>query len=267
MADLSEDQWRDVAAATQMVRAKVGDWTYTPGAFDPWPDIPGRPRGLVPMLALLASVDQVREFHASRGISERDTYTTLSDLTQQILVFRRTFGEFGLDNHQWLLTAWSGALYWLGRLQVNLHPVKGDERDLPFDDGYLLSVHIPATGPLTPESVDDSLRRAWAFFAEHFADLRIHAFHCDSWLLDPQIAAVLSPESNMAKFQRRWTLYGQAKEADDAVLYFTFNARARPGEQLDRSALPRRSSLERAVLEHLDAGEHWHSRTGFLNLT
>ena len=44
------------------------------------------------------------------------------------------------------------------------------------------------TGPLTPESVDDSFERAAAFYAEHFGDYPTSRFYCGSWLLDPHAA-------------------------------------------------------------------------------
>ena len=48
-----------------------------------------------------------------------------------------------------------------GRLQFNLQPADG---------GWELSTHIPRSGPLTPDSVDDAFRAARHFFATHFPD-------------------------------------------------------------------------------------------------
>ncbi len=102
--------------------------------------------------------------------------TTLAELGQQVWIHRLTFGTFGLHTQDWLTIAWSGALYWLGRLQFNLQPE---------DDGWVLSTHIPRTGPLTPESVDQAFAAARDFFAAHFPECPIRAFVCSSWLLGP----------------------------------------------------------------------------------
>lgn len=259
VATLNDQDLADVAGAATAVGTQLGRWAYAEDpVFGAWPDTDGRPRGLIPLLGLLVAIPGVREYHAARGISEETTFAALADLGQQLWVFRQTFGEFGLDNSEWLTTAWSGAFFWLGRLQANL---------MPYGDGHVLSIHIPQTGPLVPEQVDDSFTRAQEFFATHFADAPADALHCDSWLLDPRLAQVLDPESNMVGFQRRWRLVGEPRQADAGTLYFTFRYRARPGEQEDRTGLPRNTTLQRAVLEHLDAGGHWYSYTGLIDLT
>ncbi len=128
--------------------------------------------GVLELLALVATVDEVRAYHASRGIGGDDSWRALSDLGQQVFVHRLTYGAFGLHTHDWLRVAWSGALYWLGRLQFNL------QRD-PLDPGaeaagtWVLSTHIPRSGPLTPAEVDASFAAARTFFAEHFADFAV----------------------------------------------------------------------------------------------
>lgn len=256
-AALSPADHERIAQAAQNVRRHIGEWTYSPTpVFADLPDEPGRPRGLLPLMTLLATVGDVRDFHAGRGISEEDSWSGLRDLAQQLWVFRTTFGEFGLDTQEWLTCAWSGALYWFGRLQLNL---------LEFEGRHVLSVHIPQTGPLLPEQVDASFEAARAFFAEHFADYPARDLHCSSWLLDPQLVEVLSPTSNMVAFQRRWRLVGEPKPADAATIYFVFRRRAAPGTELDLAGLPRQTTLERAILDHLDAGGHWHSWTGLID--
>jgi hypothetical protein len=207
--------------------------------------------GVLEMLALVASGDEVRTYHASRGIETADSWRALSDLGQQVIVHRLTYGAFGLHTHDWLRVAWSGALYWLGRLQFNLQrdPVLGD---------WVCSTHIPRTGPLTPEAVDDSFAWAQRFFPEHFPDQPVRAFYCSSWLLDPELTAALPADSNMAQFQQRWSLTGDPRDTDDDVIFFTF-ARRPP---VDRDTLPRDTTLQRAILDRLAAGAHWQTWQG-----
>lgn len=256
-ATLTPADHERIAAAAQKVLDHIGHWQYPASPiFADTADEPGRPRGLLPLMTLLATVPEVRAFHAARGISEEDSWSGLRDLGQQLWVFRSTFGEFGLDTQEWLTCAWSGALYWFGRLQLNL---------LNYEGRHVLSVHIPQTGPLLPEEVDASFDAARTFFAEHFGDFPAQDLHCSSWLLDPQLVEVLSPTSNMVAFQRRWRLVGEPKPADAATIYFVFRRRAAPGSELDLTGLPRRTTLERAVLDHLDTGGHWYSWTGLID--
>ena len=200
--------------------------------------------GVRSLLALVVTAADVVHFHAQRGIPADVSWGSLADLGQQVRVHRRTYGDFGLHTYGWMRIAWSGALYWLGRLQFNLQ-LDGDE--------WVLSTHIPDTGPLTPDLVDDSLLRARTFFARHFPECPSTDFHCSSWLLDPELAAVLPAGSNLVRFQRRWRLYGEPKRGDDDVLFFVFGRRA----PVDLNTLPQTTTLERAVVQRLRSGRHW----------
>lgn len=243
-------------SADDLARIEVLADRLTParGSVDPWAgeDPWGVPEarssrfgvGVLPMVTLLATADDVAEFHRASRVSAEVSKRTLSDLGQQVWVHRLTYGEFGLHTEGWLRTSWSGALYWLGRLQFHLEHEAGDR---------VLSTHIPRAGPLTAESVDASLAWGRTFFAEHFPGQPASAFYCSSWLLDPQLAAALPAESNMARFQRRWKLYGEPEMGDTDALFFTF---ARRGD-VDLDQLPQDTTLQRALVARLRAGGHW----------
>lgn len=205
--------------------------------------------GVLPLLALLATAEDVTAFHADRGIDQATSTGSLADLGQQAWVHRRTFGNFGLHTYGWLSICWSGALYWLGRLQYNLTRYRGD---------WVVSTHIPESGPLTPEAVAESFGRAREFFAEHFPDYPTTLFHCDSWLLDPQLTEVLAPESNMVAFQQLWQLDDEKRDSDGDALFFTFRRRG----EVDLDTLPQDTSLQRAIVAKLRSGGHWQVRSG-----
>lgn len=258
------DRADELASVEQMagrLAAEIGRFN-TPGADTapaPWreggTDSPYGV-GVLELLALLASVDEVREFHVARGIAADDSWRALSDLGQQVFVHRLTYGSFGLHTYDWLRVAWSGALYWLGRLQFNLQPSSVGATS------WELSTHIPRSGPLKAEEVDASFAWARRFFAKHFDEFPASAFACHSWLLDPQLADALPETSNMTKFQRRWVLEGEPTIGDNDALFFTFNRRP----PVDLATLPRDTTLQRAILDRLHAGGHWrvwHGRIPF----
>lgn len=205
--------------------------------------------GVLPLLAFLVTAPEVAAFHTGRGIEPEISDAALADLGQQSWVHRRTFGAFGLHTYRWLRIAWSGALYWLGRLQFNL---------IMKEQQWLLSTHIPESGPLHPDLVADAFGQARTFFACHFPDYPTRLFHCDSWLLDPQLADVLAPESNLVWFQQLWRLSSGARNGDADALFFVFHRRG----EVDRASLPRDTSLQRAILDQLEAGGHWHACEG-----
>lgn len=214
---------------------------------------------MLALCTLLVTVPDVRAYHRGRGISDAISWRSLSDLGQQIAVHRLTFGQFGVHTHDWLLTAWRGRLYWLGRLQFTIEQADG---------GILASAHIPRTGSFAPELVDASLARVPGFFARHFPELRLLGLHCASWLLDPQLTEVLGERSTIASFGRRWQLTEELRPGDADVLFFVFSRRGarRDGSDIDLDSLPQDTSLQRAVLSKLRSGGHWHCRVGHLPL-
>ncbi len=210
--------------------------------------------GVLALLALVVTAPDLVDYHRSRGVPEEVSAQTLTELGQQAWVHRLTYGNFGAHTYDWLTVTWSGSLYWLGRLQFNLQRMA---------TGWVCSTHIPRSGPLDPTAVDESLARAADFFPQHFPDRPVTDFWCSSWLLDPMLADGLDPASNMARFQRRWHLYGDPMPGDEDALFFTF---ARRGK-VDLDALPQQTSLQRLVVQRLRAGEHWSSPAGLIPMS
>ena len=85
---------------------------------------------------------------------------------------------------------------------------------------------------------------------------------CGSWLMDEQLAEYLPSDSNILRFQRRFTIdSGWSVQGDDDVVRFVFGQLP---DTLDE--LPQRTTLQRAVVQHLRDGRHWYIRQGWLAL-
>jgi GNAT domain-containint protein/N-acyltransferase family protein len=237
------------------------------GGFAPL-DLPGPPVETTPLgrhffvYVYLAALPNVRRFHARRGIPDDISWATLSDLGRNLKRDRLLFGDGGLRTSGWLTLHFRGSIYELGRLQFNRMLVRAAHVADAFPEGEpALGIHIPESGPLTPEACDDSLARAQPFFARHFPETPTRLGLCTSWLLDPQLAEYLDPDSNVMRFQRRFELVGDGFEGDADVLRFVFH-RIAP----NIADLPQRTTLERVIVAHLRAGKHWRNRTGWLEL-
>lgn len=223
-----------------------------------------RGQGLIAILAHLVSTDVVRAWHAARGLGEEESWLALSDLGQQMRVHRATFGELGHHTVGWTAMNWTGRLFWLGRLQFDLH--RRRDRD---GERWALGVHIPATGPLSPAAVEASLDAATAFFTARFADLGAdrspatppfgREFECTSWLVSAELPGLLGPDSNLGAFARRWQIEDTYDAAGDAA-FFVFHRRP----PVVPEQLVARTRLERAVRERLVAGEGWRGGIGRL---
>jgi len=241
------------------------------GRFDQlrsWPALPasfGVSGRFVYVWAFLATIPAVRDYHQSRGIPDDIAWATLADLGRNMGIQKRTYGVGGLGTTNWITLHFRGAIYELGRLQYNRSRIWHSAEALeglgvPFRTGDAsLGVHIPESGPMTPEACDASFAAAPAFFARHFPEDSPRVMTCGSWLLDEQLAEYLPADSNIVRFQRRFNLLPGGRVCDDEIIWFVFRKRGTPIDEL-----PQRTSLERAIVRHLRDGRHWLARQGWI---
>jgi hypothetical protein len=215
--------------------------------------------------AFVAAIPDALALNAARGIDEDVSWATLGNIGVTADAYRSAHGRPGFDNAFWLCQHVRGQIYRLGRLQFNVETVTFDP---PPEAGVrkgdpALGVHIPPGSPLTPEACDDSFARALPFFERHVPAGPFAIATCGSWLLDPQLAGMIGEDSNIVRFQRRFTpASGSTWPGDQDVLRFVFgNAGADP------ASLHPTTHLERALVAHLTSGGHIQTTLGWLRLT
>jgi hypothetical protein len=137
--------------------------------------------------------------------------------------------------------------------------------------GQVLSIHIPPTGALDAQQSEESIAAAVESFGRWYPEEPLAALVCHSWLLDPQLAQYLPPESNIVRFQRRFDLLpllppDDVGEGDKELMRLGLQLPVPDGELTDRDldSIPLDTSLRRGFVEHLRAGGHWYARTGML---
>ncbi|MFH8938107.1 acyltransferase domain-containing protein [Streptomyces griseosporeus] len=242
------------------------------GAELPELDWPSGPlQRYFPLYVLLAALPAVRAHHRDRAIPPEVGRRTLADTGRCLAAHRRRYGTGGVLAPRWLTLHFRGELYQLGRLQFQRGRIgswTGDSiaaAGLPVGTGdFGLGLHIPDfLGPLTPRAVDRSLELARAFFARHYPDEPYQVVTCGSWLLDPQLKRYLPEGSNIVRFQERFHISRLPDEPEDDVpVRFVFGGA--PDADVER--LPRRTALERAVVDHLRGGGHWYVGHGWFRL-
>jgi hypothetical protein len=269
------DRWWVLARAYHRLTAGLDEGTGAdPAVAGPSPDGRG-PYGAWPPLPaslgpgwewfhvhlFLAAVPGVVRRQAAGGIDPEITWATLANIGRNVAIHRAKHGRPGLDAPYWLVLPVRDTLFHIGRMQYRRARAAWTTPAAPFAAGDpVLDLHIPPTGPLIPGEVDRSLAEARRFFGRHFPADDSDVGVCTSWLLDPQLLTYLPDESNIVRFQRRFRLDGDWSLADDAsTMEFVFR---RPGDT-PVAALPRRTTLERAVADHLRAGGHWTLRRGW----
>lgn len=122
----------------------------------------------------------------------------------------------------------------------------------------ILEVHIPAGEKMDFFDCGESFKLALSFFPKYFPDRPFKAFCCGSWLLNTQFQNMLTPESNIVKFQKEFYLfpiYSGGSSGIDRIF--------RKGLK-DLSTAPRDTSLRRAVLDHLQRGGYLRAGGGLI---
>jgi hypothetical protein len=227
----------------------------------------GALRRCFPVYVFVAALPHTRAHHRERGVPADVSRRTLADLGRNMAVHRRRHGTAGVQSPRWLTHHFRGELYQLGRLQFERgRPGQRTARrlaaaGLDVTPGTpCLNLHIPDfLGPLSPAACDRSLALARDFFALHYPEEEYRAALCHSWLLDPQLKRYLPEDSNVVRFQERFRVAPEDTEpADTEPVQFVFGDPELPVE-----SLPRRTSVERAVGDHLRAGGHWYIGHGW----
>jgi hypothetical protein len=221
------------------------------------------------VLVFAATLPLVREYYRARGISDEIAQATLADLGRNVRVHRKREGVGGLGVAWWLTLHFRGLIYQLGRLQFERSRM-GDQvaKSVSITDSSadpetpVLSVHIPDfLGPMTPEACDASIASAVRFYERYFPEDRYDYAVCHSWLLDPHLKTILRPESNIIRFQDRFTLAGKEWDSTDGIMEFVFGKKA---DAID--AVEPKTSLERGVVQHIRDGGTWWGYGGWFDL-
>jgi GNAT-like C-terminal domain/N-acyltransferase N-terminal domain len=236
-----------------------------------WPSLEGADDPLAPYLyvaAFLFAVPGIEHWYHERGVDEAIMWCTLNDLGVRMRIRARTRGRPGLDTEQrWLTQHFTAQLFQLGRLQFNrdgwyyapelapLVPLT------PSTSPRAVGVHIPEGGPLDPGACEASFAAAGTFFGRYFGREGFRVAVCTSWLLDEQLAEYLPAESNIVRFQRCFHLLPGSTPGNEDVSRFVFDERDPLGD-----GVAARTSLQRAVVQHLRAGGEWRIRTGWVEL-
>lgn len=145
----------------------------------------------------------------------------------------------------------------IGRSPVTL---RLDQWELVLGKGFSgLSVHVSAQGKLTPDLVQDAFDRSVSFFSHHFPEYPVHARFITSWLLDPQLKRILSPESNILRFQSVWLPFPIDNGSDEQFFKDVF-----PGSPSRWDAVPTETSLQRRMVQYVADGGAWHEAGGLI---
>lgn len=136
---------------------------------------------------------------------------------------------------------------------------KGEWESVLKKGDPVVNLHIPASGRLTPELVEESIQAMRDFIAEYYPDFKYKAFACGSWLLNPTLENMLGCDSNIVKFGKLFTPLTMKAGATN-VFSFVFNT---PDGINDIEALPEKTSLQKLLKDYYLKGNALHETLGF----
>ncbi len=122
----------------------------------------------------------------------------------------------------------------------------------------VISVHIPSSVDLSPETVEKCYRDGIGFARTHFPDFQPKAYYCDSWLLDPNLEDILGEKSKITQFMKSYVKWPYSS-AGREIFSFVF-----VGFKGEISELPENTSLERGLKKRYLDGKYIHAYQGIL---
>lgn len=204
-----------------------------------------KPRLLFLYLYLQFARDLYADFK-EQGLSDRVYLDTFHDITIWCDTCYRDYGEYGIEEYDWIYNHISMRLFRIGRLQYEKTLLWEDVvvDGVTYHKGMrILNVHIPEGSPLREEECRESLENAKKIFPDY------QALFCNSWLLFPDLKEILPEASNILKFQQLFRLYQvklEGQEARERIF----------GRKLEKvEDYPEDTTLQRAAKEYLLQGK------------
>lgn len=163
------------------------------------------------MIFFLCMSKHTRTLYEEKGYDYELFIHTFSDFRYKLYECFKHYGIWGTAcETSWYTRFFRLERFALGRLQYEAIPYRGKKpytKDvITINPGDLvLSAHIPSSGPLTPELVDESFALAHEFFKHSFPN-GVTPIVCWSWLLFPENYNMLSPTANIVKFMDKFDI-------------------------------------------------------------
>lgn len=116
------------------------------------------------------------------------------------------------------------------------------------EEDYVLDVHIPGGGKLSPSVIKDSFSRALEFFDRFFPEKKVNGFECISWIFSPDLEAAFDSHTNLIRFRDQVYLFPVETEKVDGLnfIYGTFSK--------DPAEWPENTSIQRRLKAHIQKG-------------
>lgn len=216
-------------------------------------------KNTIDLMYMIRLLPLLQELYIREGLDEEFFYGFVENIKASQGAGKALYGT-GIA--WWFIDFYKLKLFTIGRLQFRRRRLRSDVHcaDRVYrESSYYLDVHIPGGGPLLPEQCQDAYDRAAEFFRKRF-DMEEVVISCYSWLLSPDLDALLPPNSNILAFAHQYTLAETVPDTDYSHLTFAFGVSEVPE---DLATLPEKSSLQRNLKAWLLEGNILRLGKGF----
>lgn len=220
-------------------------------------------------LCFVCALKHLKVMYEKRGLPLDVYYDTARDLRYKLMECYKMHGVWGSFVASWFYGAFVLDRFEIGRLQYEFATHFATQGNLTVcgleltPETPILNLHIPSSGPLTQEAVEDSLSRAYKFMGEHYPHFIRDGkmvIECGSWLLYPAHYEFLPKGSNILRFMDNFDIVHSWEDDGFGDCWRIFNV----DWNHDASSLPRSSSLQRAYAEWLEKGNKAGEAHGIL---
>ena len=209
------------------------------------------------LILLLYSSLRLRRLYEANGYSdEMFVSTILSNLGYATETCMKLNGIIGCAYFYAYHTMFNLTRFRLGRLHFELVKMPFDYKDVCKKGETVLSCHIPVSGPLLMEDVEESFKMAYDFFKISGPMVVV----CSSWLLYPRFyEEVFKKGSNLSKFYELFDIVESKERSITADAWRVFGTL-----ETDLDKLPQETTLQRNLLAFLKAGNSMGGGYGVL---
>lgn len=156
-----------------------------------------------------------------------------------------------------------GNLIQIGRLQYEIGVKDLDKLNKYFEEKHqYVYIHIPRGKDLNEEDVKESLCLADKYIKKYYSELKNEklAYYTKTWLLSPEIKEILSDNSNIIKFQNKFSIIKYEENIND-FLNFIFDVTI---DKVDYKNLPEKTTLQKELKRKLLNNETLHLGLGII---
>ena len=209
-----------------------------------WGDTPTawRNRESGEVTALWRAGDRVRrdgQLDGTNGVRDPEAFVTALEETESAVCGNRVLPEGRISAETVILK-------------------KADWQKVLKEDDFLLALHIPGGEGYTPERVKSSCEQALAFWERYYPEYDYKGIWSESWLYDPGLREILSPDRNIIRVQKQFYCY-PTEEGDRMIRLEVLG-----DENADYRKLEPRNSLERGMFAVWARGGRFHTTGMFL---